>query len=374
MAENQDGQERTEEASAKKLADARKKGQVPRSKELATMMVTMAGALMLIVSGSYVAEQMQGIMRGSLSPDFLLSDAERLPGQFFALLVNGLMSIWPLMLATLAAAIIANVVLGGWTFNLSFKFERLDPIKGVAKLFSVRSLGELFKSIAKMSFIGLAAFFLLESMANDILGLGLEDPKEAIVNSSALLVWFFLIVSLPLVVIAAIDVPWQMWNYKKELRMTRQEVRDEHKESDGRPEVKAKLREMQQAAARRRMMEKVPTADVVITNPTHFAVALRYDEARSKAPVLVAKGADQIAARIRELASDNAVTIVESPRLARAIFASVELDDEIPAGLYLAVAQILTYVYQLRSWQAVGGDYPEAPEPDVDDIYLKDLL
>ena len=252
--------------------------------------------------------------------------------------------------------------------------RRLDPIKGVAKLFSVRSLGELFKSIAKMSFIGLAAFFLLEGMANDILGLGLEDPKEAIVNSSALLVWFFLIVSLPLVVIAAIDVPWQMWNYKKELRMTRQEVRDEHKESDGRPEVKAKLREMQQAAARRRMMEKVPTADVVITNPTHFAVALRYDEARSKAPVLVAKGADQIAARIRELASDNAVTIVESPRLARAIFASVELDDEIPAGLYLAVAQILTYVYQLRSWQAVGGDYPEAPEPDVDDIYLKDLI
>ena len=374
MAENQDGQERTEEASAKKLADARKKGQVPRSKELATMLVTMAGALMLIVTGSYVAEQMQRVMRGSLSPDFLLSDAESLPGQFFTLLVNGLMAIWPLMLATLAAAIIANVVLGGWTFSLSFKFERLDPIKGLGKLFSVRSLGELFKSIAKMAFIGLAAFFLLKGMTNDILGLGLEAPKEAIVNSSALLVWFFLIVSLPLVVIAALDVPWQMWNYKKELRMTRQEVRDEHKESDGRPEVKAKLREMQQAAARRRMMEKVPTADVVITNPTHFAVALRYDEARSRAPVLVAKGADQIAARIRELATDNAVTIVESPRLARAIFASVELDDEIPAGLYLAVAQILTYVYQLRSWQAVGGDYPEAPQPDVDDIYLKDLL
>ncbi|MGB1906828.1 MAG: EscU/YscU/HrcU family type III secretion system export apparatus switch protein, partial [Spongiibacter sp.] len=152
------------------------------------------------------------------------------------------------------------------------------------------------------------------------------------------------------------------------------EVRDEHKESDGNPEMKAKLREMQQAAARRRMMEKVPTADVVITNPTHFAVALKYDEARMAAPVLVAKGADQVAARIRELATDNKVSLVESPRLARAIFASVDLDQEIPAGLYLAVAQILTYVYQLRSWQSVGGERPDAPEPDIDDTYLKDLL
>ena len=296
MAENQDGQERTEEASAKKLADARKKGQVARSKELATMMVTMAGALMLIATGGQLAQSMQGIMRGSFSPSFLLSPTESLPSQLYGLLVHGLLSIWPLMLVTLLAAIIANVVLGGWTFNLSFKFDRLDPIKGLGKLFSVRSLGELVKSIAKMAFIGLAAFLVLQFMAEDILGLGLQDPRQSIANSAALLDWFFLIVSLPLVVIAAIDVPWQLWNYKKELRMTRQEVRDEHKESDGRPEVKAKLREMQQAAARQRMMEKVPTADVVITNPTHFAVALRYDEARSSAPVLVAKGADQVAA------------------------------------------------------------------------------
>ncbi len=374
MAENQDGQERTEEATPKKLLDARKKGQVPRSKELSTMMVTVAGALMLIASGGFMAERMQALMSGSFSADFMLSPAERLPGQFYALLLHGLLSIWPLMLAALLAAIVANVVLGGWTFSLSVKLERLDPIKGLAKLFSVRSLGELLKSIAKMGFIGLAAFFLLRMMTEDMLGLGMQAPRQAIANSAGLLAWFFLVVSLPLVVIAAIDVPWQLWNFKKELRMTRQEVRDETKESDGRPEVKAKLREMQQAAARARMMEKVPTADVVITNPTHFAVALRYDEARSAAPVLVAKGADQVAARIRELAKDNAVSIVESPRLARAVFASTELDAEIPAGLYLAVAQILTYVYQLRSWQAMGGDYPQAPEPEVDDSYLKDLL
>ncbi len=187
-------------------------------------------------------------------------------------------------------------------------------------------------------------------------------------------VWFFFIVSLPLVAIAAVDVPWQIWNFNKELKMTRQEVRDEHKESDGRPEVKAKLREMQQAAANNRMMEKVPTADVIITNPTHFAVALKYDEARMAAPMLLAKGADNIAAKIRELAAEHDVPIVESPRLARAVFASTDLDAEIPGGLYLAVAQILTYVYQLRSWETMGGDYPEAPEPEVADEYLGNLL
>lgn len=374
MAENQDGQERSEEASAKKLADARKKGQVPRSKELATMMVTLAGALMLIASGEHLAREMRQLMAGSFSSDFLHAPAQTLPSQFYSLLLTGLMAIWPLVLATLVAAVLANILLGGWTFKLSVKLDRLDPVKGLGKLFSLRSLVELLKSIAKMLFIGLAAYLLLRFMAEDILALGMQEPQQSIANSAALLDWFFLIVSLPLVVIAAIDVPWQLWNYKKELRMTRQEVRDEHKESDGRPEVKAKLREMQQAAARRRMMEKVPTADVVITNPTHFSVALRYDEAKSSAPVLVAKGADEVAARIRALAKDKGVSIVESPRLARAVFASTELDAEIPAGLYLAVAQILTYVYQLRSWQAVGGDYPIAPEPEVDDIYLKDLL
>ncbi|MDX1506212.1 MAG: flagellar biosynthesis protein FlhB [Spongiibacter sp.] len=374
MAENQDGQERTEEASAKKLADARKKGQVPRSKELATMAVTMMGAAMLIVTGGSLATGMQDIMRQTLSPNYLLASSDRMAGQLYEMLVRGLLTIWPLMLAAFIAAIVANTVLGGWTFKLSFKPERLDPIKGVGKLFSVRSLGELFKSIVKMLFIGAAAYAVLEVMSTDILNLGMQDPREAIANSAGLLVWFFLFVSLPLIVIAAIDVPWQLWNHKKELKMTRQEVRDEHKESDGNPEMKAKLREMQQAAARRRMMEKVPTADVVITNPTHFAVALKYDEARMAAPVLVAKGADQVAARIRELATDNKVSLVESPRLARAIFASVDLDQEIPAGLYLAVAQILTYVYQLRSWQSVGGERPDAPEPDIDDTYLKDLL
>lgn len=375
MAENQDGQERTEEASAKKLADAKKKGQVPRSKELATMAVTVSGAVTLLAVGGSVADGMLNLMRRGLSTDYLVrSEQIDLPGKFYELLLSGLVVIWPLLLVAIIAAILANTIMGGWTFNLSAKLDRLDPIKGMAKVFSVRSLGELAKAIMKMSFIGFAAWLLLKMLASDILALGIQDPAEAIVNSSSLLGWFFLYVSLPLVVIAAIDVPWQMWNYKKELRMTKQEVKDEFKESDGRPEVKAKLREMQQAAANRRMMEKVPTADVVITNPTHFAVALKYDEAKMRAPMLVAKGADVLAAKIREVAGENGVAIVESPRLARAVYASVDLDAEIPGGLYVAVAQILTYVYQLRSWQTMGGDFPEAPKPQVDDVYLKNLL
>ncbi|WP_269620496.1 flagellar biosynthesis protein FlhB [Zhongshania sp. BJYM1] len=375
MAENEDGQERTEEASAKKLADAKKKGQVTRSKELTTMMVTVGGAAMLVFTGGELAMALKNLLAHSLSSEFLLVENESLiVSRLYTTLVTGLMTIWPLLAIALVAVIVSSTILGGWTFSLSVKMERLDPIKGIAKVFSLRSLGELGKAIMKMVFIGVAAVWLLSGMTDDILALGMQSPKDAIGNSASMLVWFFFVVSLPLVAIAAIDVPWQIWNFNKELKMTRQEVRDEHKESDGRPEVKAKLREMQQAAANNRMMEKVPTADVIITNPTHFAVALKYDEARMAAPMLLAKGADNIAAKIRELANEHDIPIVESPRLARAIFATTDLDSEIPGGLYLAVAQILTYVYQLRSWETMGGDYPDAPEPDVADEYLKNLL
>ncbi|MBQ0759865.1 MAG: flagellar biosynthesis protein FlhB [Zhongshania sp.] len=375
MAENEDGQERTEEASAKKLADAKKKGQVTRSKELTTMMVTVGGAAMLLFTGGELALALKNLLASSLSPEFLLVENETLiVSRLYQTLVTGLLTIWPILAVALVAVMVSSTILGGWTFSLSVKPERLDPIKGLGKLFSLRSLGELGKSIMKMLFIGVAAVWLLSGMSDDILALGLQSPKDAIAHSARLLVWFFFVVSLPLVAIAAIDVPWQIWNFNKELKMTRQEVRDEHKESDGRPEVKAKLREMQQAAANNRMMEKVPTADVIITNPTHFAVALKYDEARMGAPMLLAKGADNIAAKIRELAAEHDVPIVESPRLARAVFASTDLDSEIPGGLYLAVAQILTYVYQLRSWETMGGDYPDAPEPDVADEYLGNLL
>ncbi len=375
MTETESGQEKTEQPTAKKLLDAKKKGQVPRSKELSSMLVTISVALALIVFGGSVGNDLLTLLKHTFSPQYLNeTQTTQLAGQFYTIFIQGLLTVVPLMAVALLASVVSSVALGGFTFALSFKIERLDPIKGFGKLFSAKSLVELLKSIAKLLFIGAAAVGLFYVMAEQVVMLGLQSPLQAIHDAGGLLGWFFLFVSLPLIAIAALDVPWQIFNHNKELRMTKQELRDEHKDTDGKPEVKSKIRELQQAAAQARMMDAVPEADVVITNPTHFAVALKYDEVRSGAPILVAKGADLVAARIREMAAANDVVLVESPRLARAIYASTKLNNEIPTGLYLAVAQILAWVYQLRQWHAVGGEYPDQPEPEVEDRFLGDLL
>ncbi|MEO6699196.1 MAG: flagellar biosynthesis protein FlhB [Paraperlucidibaca sp.] len=366
-----DGQEKTEEATPKKIDDARKKGQVPRSRELSTALVTLVAAAALFAWGPQMGRDFAKLLTDSLSPAVLTSqDPEQLPGFFYDLLVQGLLLMWPLMALCFAAALVSSVALGGWTFKLSLKLDQLNPITGLGKVFSTKSLVELGKSLLKVVFIGSAAYGLLSYMTPSILELSRHSAEQAMRQSGGMLLWFFLIVSLPLLVIALIDVPWQIFSFNKQLKMSHQEVSDEHKEANGRPEVKAKIREMQQAAARRRMMEQVPKADVIITNPTHFAIALRYRETGGGAPIVVAKGADEVAARIRALGKAHKVPLVASPRLARALFASTDLDTEIPSGLYLAVAQILTYVYQLRQWEDLGGDYPEAPAPIVDDSYL----
>lgn len=371
MSSEESGQERTEEATPKKLEDARKKGQVARSKELSTMLVTIAGAASLLMFGSYIGHRITGIMVQGLSPSVLANTpTTELPAVFYGFLVTGLVAIWPLMALCFLAAIVSSTVLGGLTFSLSFKPERLDPIKGIGNLFSQQSLVELLKSILKVLVIGSAAIVVLMMVTDSLLGLGRMVPERAISDSIGMLGWFFLMVSLPLVLIALVDVPWQLYSHHKQLRMTKQEVKDEMKQSDGSPEMKAKVRQMQQEVSRRRMMQAVPEADVIITNPTHFAVALKYDEARGAAPIVLAKGIDEVASRIRELAKNHDVLIVESPRLARAIYATTDLDAEIPAGLYLAVAQVLTYVYQLRQWHMQGGEYPDAPTPEVADEYL----
>lgn len=366
-----DSAEKTEEATPKKLEDARKKGQVPRSRELSTALVTLVAAVTLFAWGPQMGRDFANLLTVSLSPAVLASqDPAQLPGFFYSLLVDGLLLMWPLMAMCFAAALVSSVALGGWTFKLNLKLDTLNPITGIGKVFSAKSLVELGKSLLKVVFIGAAAYGLLSYMTPSILELSRHNADQAMRQSGGMLLWFFLIVSLPLIVIALIDVPWQIFSFNKELKMSRQEVLDEHKEANGKPEVKAKIRELQQAAARQRMMQEVPKADVIITNPTHFAVALRYRESGGGAPIVVAKGADEVAARIRALGKANKVPLVASPRLARALFASTDLDQEIPSGLYLAVAQILTYVYQLRQWEDLGGDYPDAPSPVVDDSYL----
>ena len=372
MSSNEEGQERTQEPTPKRLEDAKAKGQVARSRELSTMLVTIACASVILILGDSLGQGFLNLLRYCLSPAFLSGrNSDDLPGAFMTVLVDGLWLTWPIMAVSFLAAIIASIMLGGMVFSLSFKFEKLNPITGIGRIFSLQSVVELLKSIAKVVLIGGVGWLLLEQLTDDILGLSLQTADVAVASSATMMLWFLLLVSLPLIVIALIDVPWQLWSHHKQLRMTRQEVIDEHKESEGRPEVKQKIRELQQAVARQRMMTKVPTADVIITNPTHYAVALRYDLRQGKAPILVAKGIDEVAARIRELADQSQVPLVASPQLARAVYASCDLDHEIPAGLYLAVAQILTYVYQLKQWQEQGGDMPEAPMPVIDPQFLK---
>jgi flagellar biosynthesis protein FlhB len=366
MAEND--QERTEQPTPKRLEEARRKGQIPRSIELsaAAVILTVGGGLHLL--GGYMGGRFHGLMSTSLtltreqSVDESLMIPTMMTEASYALLACG-----PILGLTALAALLAPMLLGGW--NLSFEalipdFGRLNPASGLGRMFSARSVVDLAKAFAKFILLALVAVFVLRQKSGELMGLGMEPTRVAIAHSISLAGYAFLMLASTLGLIAAIDVPWQLYQHNKQLRMTRQEVREEMKESEGSPEVKGRIRRMQNEVARRRMMQEVPKADVVVVNPTHFAVALRYDEKRMRAPVVVAKGADIIAARIREVATESLVPIFEAPPLARALFKSVEIGAEIPATLYVAVAQVLTYIYQLKTSRRAGMTPPAPPEID----------
>jgi flagellar biosynthesis protein FlhB len=367
MAETEQ-QERTEQPTPKRLDEARKKGQVPRSVDLSSAAVVVLSAGLLYALGGSMAQSIAEMLRAGL---VLSGDEAHEPAAMY-LKVSSLfgMAFWgvlPVLAATLLAALLAPAAIGGWNFStqaLTPKFERLSPISGLQRMFSARSLVELAKAIAKFALVALIAIVLLWTFTPSLLLLSDESVPSAIAHAGALCAQALVALALALVVIAAIDVPYQLWNHRRELRMTREEIRQEMKESEGSPEIKGRIRALQQAIARGRMMQDVPTADVVITNPTHYAVALRYDDANMRAPVIVAKGMDLIAARIREIAIESGVAIVEAPPLARALHRSVDIGGEVPAALYRAVAQVLTYVYQLRAAKAHG--QPPPPVPDID--------
>jgi flagellar biosynthetic protein FlhB len=280
-----------------------------------------------------------------------------------------LTAIAPLLALLAAAALLAPLALGGLAFStkaVAPQWARLDPLRGLKRVFSWQGLVELVKALAKFALLGAIAFWLLRRQAAEYLALGNEALEPALAHAARLIGWSFLWVSLGMILIAALDVPFQLWQHARNLRMTRQEVRDELKETEGRPEVKSQIRRLQRERAQRRMMAEVPKADVVITNPQHYACALRYDAARMRAPRLVAKGAGPIAARIRELATAHRVPQVETPPLARALYFNTELEQEIPQGLYLAVAQVLSYVYHLRQGRAAA-----PPDPDIPPEYRR---
>jgi flagellar biosynthetic protein FlhB len=363
-----DDNERTERPTPKRLEEARKKGQVPRSTELNTAAVVLIAGGGLHFLGRGLGSGLYELMRGGLSLTREQAlDESRAISMFAASALHAILACAPILGLTLVAALLAPLAIGGW--NLSFgvlapDFSRLSPAAGFGRVFSMRGGVELAKAFAKFGLVALVAIVFLWMKTGELLGLGAEPTAAAIGHAITLSGQALLALAGALVLIAAIDVPWQLFSHMKQLRMTRQEIRDEMRESDGNPEIKGKIRQMQQAIAKRRMMQEVPKADVVVTNPTHFAVALRYDEKRMRAPSVVAKGADAVAARIREIATENNVPIFEAPPLARALFRNVDLNGEVPANLYVAVAQVLTYVYQLRAARSAGAVPPAPPTID----------
>lgn len=363
-----DDQERTEEATPKKRDDARKKGQVPRSVDLGAAAVTLAAGGALVAFGHGAATGLMGMLAEGLTiPGTELVHEDVMLRHLGEASALGLLAVVPLFAAMLVAALAAPAMIGGWTFSsesLSFKPERLDPIAGIGRMFSVRSLVELVKSLAKFALIAGIAVLVIRSRLAEVQALATQPLGPAILESGRIALAALLAMSAGLVLIAALDAPFQLWQYSKELRMTQQEIREETKESEGSPETRGRIRSMQQAIARRRMMQEVPKADVVVTNPTHFAVALRYDEKRDFAPVVLAKGADDVAARIREVAREHGVPTVSAPPLARALFRHVDIGRQIPHALFVAVAQVLTYVLQLKMARRRGYAPPRPPEID----------
>ena len=364
-------EDRTEQATPKRLDDARRKGQIPRSRELGMASVLMTGALVLFANGGAIADSLREMMKRSFTLDrAAIEDPTYMTRALGDAIFSALDACTPLFAALIAAAFLGTIAVGGWIFTpapMAFKAERLDPIKGLGRMFSVNSLFEVVKSLAKAGFIVGAAIILLTGSMDRLLSLSDQPLVAAIGSAASLTLLAFAVCSAALLLIAGIDAPYQLWSHARQMRMTRKEIEDEMKESEGRPEVRGRIRQLQQETARRRMLDSVPQADVVITNPTHFAVALRYDETRMRAPVVLAKGADHTAARIREIAGEHKVTLFESPLLARALYWTTDINQEIPAQLYLAVAQVLTYVYRLKTVRESGGPWPDRPTIEVDE-------
>jgi len=379
MAEDSD-LEKTEQASPKRIEKAREEGDVPRSRELATCTVLFAAGLSLLAMGNPLGQALKTSMSAGLQFDRSMAfDPTALLMRISDTIYTLLIAFAPFALILLIVAIASPVLIGGWIFSgKAFvpQFSRLNPIRGLGNLVSKNAAVELMKSIAKALLVATVAYSVISHDMEPILSLSLLPLKTGISQVNDLMLTGFLSIVGALVFIAAIDVPYQLYHYADKLKMTKEEVRQESKESEGNPEIKARVRQQQREMAKRRMMSEIPTADVVITNPTHYAVAIRYQDAGMRAPVVVAKGADAIALKIREIAAENNVLTMEAPKLARALFAHTELGDEIPEALYSAVAEVLAYVFQMRIFKKEGGFRPEAPKslPVPEDLDPHSLL
>ena len=351
MADSDSG-EKTEEPTAKKLSDARKKGQIARSKDLGTMFVLVGSAVAIMLVGGMLAESLTLIMRRlfSLTREEVM-DIHALYGVLRGTVTHLITPLVWFFVIVMIAAFIGNTMLGGMSFSaeaMAPKLSKMSPLAGFKRMFGIKALVELVKSLLKFFVVFIVAYLLLSSMFEEILGLSLEAIPLNFEHAVTMLQWMFLLLALSIGIIAAIDAPYQTWDHNRQLKMTKQEIKDENKNSEGSPEIKGRIRRAQYEMSQRRMMQEVPNSDVVITNPTHYAVALKYDALEGGAPMLVAKGIDEMAIHIRTIAKENNVEIVASPALARSLYYCAEANQEIPEELFAAVAQVLAFIFQLN--------------------------
>lgn len=363
MAEESD-LEKTEEPTGRRIEQAREKGQVPHSRELGTFLVLIVAGAAFWMMGSWFFQRSLVIARKGFTiesrymrePDLMLVRLGELSS-------DALYAFSPLLGLLLLAAVLPPFFLNAWVFApkaLVPDLNRLNPLSGLGRMFSWNSLMELGKAVLKATLIGGVAALLIWKERDEIFGLLAEPLEAGLAHAGHLITFSFLMMVAALVIVVAADVPFQLWQYFDKLKMTKEEVKQEMKEMMGDPHVKGRIRSLQMQAARKRMMAAVPEANVVVTNPTHYAVALSY-KAGMTAPKVVAKGRGAIALKIRELAAEHRVPLMEAPPLARALYKHTDIDAEIPSALYNAVAEVLAYIYQLSQWRQAGGNYPVPP-------------
>lgn len=369
---SEDQEDKTEQPSEKRLRDARERGDVPRSRELGNVAVLGCAAMALVATGSSIGTASQAWLREALTIDpAILGQHDRLLTHAALLLLGLIKPMLPVLLAALAACFIAPAIMGGLRFaskSLAPDFARMSPMAGFKRMYGKESLAELVRSILRVLLIGGLGGMVVYGAFTHLIDMAKMPLGEAVGVGLSLITKAVLAMVGALGVLALIDVPWQHFQYRNKLKMSKQELRDEYKESEGNPEVKARVRQIAAQLSRRQMMEAVPTADVVVTNPTHFAVALKYEAGKMRAPKVVAKGVDEIALAIRDVAGKHRVSIVEAPPLARALYRHAQIDQEIPVKLYAAVAQVLSYVYQLKRWHPAHGPMPNLGDVSVDTV------
>ncbi|MBE1274729.1 flagellar biosynthesis protein FlhB [Enterovibrio baiacu] len=362
MAEN-DGQERTEDATPRRREQAREKGQVPRSRELASVAVLVLGAVALMWFGGGLGEALLEVMRKFFTlTRGEIFDVTSLGNIIYGAIFHLVLPLMLILLTLFVAGLVGAAALGGVSFSWEAarpKLSKMSPLQGIKRMFGKQSMVELIKSILKVALVSGVAFYLMWASLEDFFQLNIETFPANLFHALDILLNFVLLISCSLLVVVAIDVPFQIWQHNDQLKMTKQEIKDEYKDTEGKPEVKGRIRMLQREMAQRRMMSEVPSADVVITNPEHYSVALRYDSKIDKAPVVVAKGSDFLALKIREIAAEHDIMIVPAPPLARAVYYSTELEQQIPDGLFAAIAQLLAYVFQLKQYKKGRGRKPK---------------